>query len=89
MSTYLGVSKSILKDVVFCHQEDSSWYVRHFLIIELIIQCFNFYRPLDEDKKVKEKFDSIFDVGKYDKCIDQIRKEIKFIHEGKSEPGYF
>lgn len=41
------------------------------------------YRPLDEDKKVKEKFDSIFDVGKYDKCIEQIRKEIKFIRDGK------
>ncbi|XP_060840875.1 DNA repair protein RAD50 [Rhopalosiphum padi] len=60
MCTYLGVSKSILKDVVFCHQEDSSW-------------------PLDEDKKVKEKFDSIFDVGKYDKCIKQIQTEIKGI----------
>ncbi|XP_029343905.1 DNA repair protein RAD50 isoform X3 [Acyrthosiphon pisum] len=58
MCTYLGVSKSILKDVVFCHQEDSNW-------------------PLDEDKKVKEKFDSIFDVGKYDKCIKQIQIEIK------------
>lgn len=44
-----------------------------------------FYRPLDEDKKVKEKFDSIFDVGKYDKCIEQIRKELKFIREGKLE----
>ncbi|XP_025200798.1 DNA repair protein RAD50 [Melanaphis sacchari] len=61
MCTYLGVSKSILKDVVFCHQEDSSW-------------------PLDEDKKVKEKFDSIFDVGKYEKCIKQIQTEIKGIN---------
>lgn len=43
------------------------------------------YRPLDEDKKVKEKFDSIFDVGKYDKCIEQIRKEIKFIRDGKTK----
>ncbi|XP_050431773.1 DNA repair protein RAD50 isoform X2 [Adelges cooleyi] len=62
MCTYLGVSKPILKDVIFCHQEDSNW-------------------PLDEDKKLKEKFDSIFDVGKYDKCIDQIRREIKTVHE--------
>ncbi|KAE9545442.1 hypothetical protein AGLY_000985 [Aphis glycines] len=64
MCTYLGVSKPILKDVVFCHQEDSSW-------------------PLDEDKKVKEKFDSIFDVGKYDKCIKQIQMEIKGISGDK------
>ncbi|XP_050538182.1 DNA repair protein RAD50 [Daktulosphaira vitifoliae] len=62
MCTHLGVSKPILRDVIFCHQEDSNW-------------------PLDEDKKLKEKFDSIFDVGKYDKCIDQIRKEIKGIKE--------
>lgn len=32
---------------------------------------------------MKEKFDAIFDVGKYDKCIDQIRKEIKSTAEGK------
>jgi len=37
---------------------------------------------LDEDKKVKEKFDSIFDVGKYDKCIEEIRKELNCIREG-------
>lgn len=42
-----------------------------------------FFRPLDEDKKVKEKFDSIFDVGKYDKCIKQIQMEIKGISGGK------
>jgi len=41
------------------------------------------YRPLDEDKKVKEKFDSIFDVGKYDKCIKQIQMEIKGISGGE------
>lgn len=37
---------------------------------------------------MKEKFDSIFDVGKYDKCIDQIRKEIKFTREGKINPRF-
>lgn len=57
-----------------------------FTIFKLtIINYYHFYRPLDEDKKVKEKFDSIFDVGKYDKCIEQIRKELKFIREGKIE----
>jgi len=32
---------------------------------------------------VKEKFDSIFDVGKYDKCIKQIQIEIKATHGGE------
>lgn len=47
-----------------------------------LLIIFIFPRPLDEDKKVKEKFDAIFDVGKYDKCIDQIRKETKVINDG-------
>ncbi|XP_028144824.1 DNA repair protein RAD50 [Diabrotica virgifera virgifera] len=36
--------------------------------------------PLDEPKKLKEKFDEIFDAVKYNKCIDQIRKQIKEQH---------
>lgn len=54
----LNVSKSILNNVIFCHQENSSW-------------------PLDEPKKLKEKFDEIFDAVKYNKCIDMTRKFIK------------
>ncbi|KAJ8971927.1 hypothetical protein NQ314_000476 [Rhamnusium bicolor] len=33
--------------------------------------------PLDEPKKLKEKFDEIFDAVKYNKCVDTIRKYIK------------
>lgn len=55
MVSSLGVSKPILNNVIFCHQEDSNW-------------------PLDEGKKVKEKFDAIFNATKYTKCLETIRK---------------
>lgn len=54
----LGVSKSILNNVIFCHQEESLW-------------------PLDESKKLKEKFDDIFDARIYNRCIDDLRKMAK------------
>lgn len=54
----LNVSKSIINNVLFCHQENSAW-------------------PLDEPKKLKEKFDEIFDAVKYNKCVDMTRKYIK------------
>lgn len=53
----LGVSKALLNNVLFCHQEDSNW-------------------PLDEAKKVKDKFDDIFNTTRYVKCQDEIRKQI-------------
>ncbi|KAG7166953.1 DNA repair protein RAD50-like 1 [Homarus americanus] len=55
MTAALGVSKAILNNVIFCHQEDSNW-------------------PLDEGKKVKDKFDEIFNATKYIKCLETIRK---------------
>ncbi|XP_033607955.1 DNA repair protein RAD50 [Cryptotermes secundus] len=58
--TALGVSKSILNNVIFCHQEESAW-------------------PLDEGKKVKERFDDIFDATKQNKCLEQIRLKKKAI----------
>nr|CAH7766428.1 unnamed protein product [Callosobruchus chinensis] len=54
----LSVSKSILTNVLFCHQENSFW-------------------PLDEPKKLKEKFDEIFEAVKYNKYIEFVRKDIK------------
>lgn len=54
----LNVSKSILNNVLFCHQENSAW-------------------PLEEPKKLKEKFDEIFDAVKYNKCVEMTRKFIK------------
>ncbi|XP_069982558.1 DNA repair protein RAD50.L isoform X1 [Penaeus vannamei] len=69
ISNALGVSKPILNNVIFCHQEESNW-------------------PLDEGKKVKEKFDAIFNATKYIKCLDTIRKlraemktKVKNMHE--------
>lgn len=54
----LGVSGPILSNVIFCHQENSSW-------------------PLEDGKKLKEKFDQIFDATKYNKCVDVNRKQLK------------
>lgn len=51
----MGVSKAILNNVIFCHQEDSYW-------------------PLEEPKKLKERFDSIFDSVKYNKCVEKVLK---------------
>jgi DNA repair protein RAD50 len=53
MCEFMGVSKAIINNVVFCHQEDSNW-------------------PLDEGKKLKEKFDAIFGTTEYNKAINRI-----------------
>ncbi|XP_060528974.1 DNA repair protein RAD50-like [Cylas formicarius] len=53
----LNVSKAILNNVIFCHQENAAW-------------------PLDEGKKLKEKFDEIFGSTEYNKCVDRLRKQI-------------
>jgi DNA repair protein RAD50 len=55
MASAMGVSKAILNNVIFCHQEDSAW-------------------PMDEGKKLKEKFDAIFGTTEYNKAIDKIIK---------------
>ena len=58
MCAAMGVSKAILNNVIFCHQEDSNW-------------------PLDEGKKLKEKFDAIFGTTEYNKAIEKIIKNRK------------
>uniref|UniRef100_A0A1B0GH32 Putative dna repair protein n=1 Tax=Lutzomyia longipalpis TaxID=7200 RepID=A0A1B0GH32_LUTLO len=55
MSDIMGVSRAIINNVIFCHQEDSSW-------------------PLDEQKRVKEKFDAIFGTTQYNRVIDKLIK---------------
>ncbi|XP_066259010.1 DNA repair protein RAD50 [Euwallacea similis] len=57
-SQKLNVSKAIINNVIFCHQENSAW-------------------PLDEPKKLKEKFDDIFGSSEYNKCVEKLRKLIK------------
>lgn len=59
----MGVSKAIINNVLFCHQENSLW-------------------PLEKDSVVKEKFDEIFDAGKYNKCISDLRKYITIETKG-------
>lgn len=55
MANVMQVSKSIINNVLFCHQEDSDW-------------------PLEESKKLKERFDSIFDTTEYNKAVDKLIK---------------
>lgn len=55
MCESMGVSKAIINNVIFCHQEDSNW-------------------PLDEGKKLKEKFDAIFGTTEYNNTIVKIQK---------------
>lgn len=55
MCRFMGVSKAIINNVLFCHQEESNW-------------------PLDEAKKLKEKFDAIFGIAEYNKCVDRVIK---------------
>ena len=31
MISFLGVSKAVLDNVIFCHQEESNWYVTDYL----------------------------------------------------------
>lgn len=52
------MSKAIINNVIFCHQEDASW-------------------PLDESKKLKEKFDAIFGTTEYNRAVDKIIKMAK------------
>lgn len=55
MANAMGISKAIINNVIFCHQEDSNW-------------------PLDEGKKLKEKFDAIFGTTEYNKAFDKLAK---------------
>lgn len=55
VSIALGVSKSILHYVIFCHQDELNW-------------------PFDEGKKLKERFDEIFDSTRFNKALESISK---------------
>ncbi|CAJ0954517.1 unnamed protein product, partial [Mesorhabditis belari] len=58
MINLLDVPRAILTNVIFCHQENSTW-------------------PLGEPKQVKEKFDAIFELSKYVKILEKLRKMAK------------
>lgn len=51
-----------------------SWILR--IITRFAFSIINF-RPLDEPKKLKERFDEIFNVSGYVKAIDSLKREIK------------
>lgn len=65
MAAEMGVSRAIINNVVFCHQEESSW-------------------PLEEQKKLKEKFDAIFGTTEYNKAIDKVMAIKKSCTEKKT-----
>lgn len=68
MAYVMGVPKAIINNVLFCHQEDSSW-------------------PLDEAKKLKERFDEIFGTTEYNKAIDKVLKHRKSYEAKAKEKG--
>lgn len=71
MANVMQVSKSIINNVLFCHQEDSNW-------------------PLEESKKLKERFDTIFGTSEYNKAIEKIIKlRKKYDAEAKQKGLYF
>jgi DNA repair protein RAD50 len=53
---YLGVSKAVLENVVFCHQEDSAWPLSESKVLQVkfddIFASARYTRALDELKKV-------------------------------------
>lgn len=68
MANVMQVSKSIINNVLFCHQEDSDW-------------------PLEESKRLKERFDSIFDTTEYNKAVDKLIKLRKVYDADAKQKG--
>ena len=62
MTLFMGVSASVLSDVIFCHQDESHWFDHCAVLVSAFIST----RPLDEGKALKEKFDKIFSATKFD-----------------------
>ncbi|XP_076621911.1 DNA repair protein rad50 isoform X1 [Colletes latitarsis] len=58
LTVAMGVTRSILDYVIFCHQEDLNW-------------------PFQDGKKLKEKFDEIFDSARFNKALENITKLAK------------
>lgn len=62
----------------------------HFAAFQISFHVIPFVvRPLDEGKKVKEKFDDIFNTTRYVKCQDDIRKEITEVRSSECEKFSF
>lgn len=59
----LGVSKAILENVVFCHQEDASWPLQEGAVVKKkfddIFESARYTKALDTIKKTKQEYGSI------------------------------
>lgn len=85
----LGVSKAILQNVIFCHQDDSTWPFQDSSIVkkkfDAIFESDKYTKAVDELKKERKKFvdnvttyqnEYIANREKYNFVID-IRKDIE------------
>lgn len=63
----LGVSKAILENVVFCHQEDSSWPLQEGAVVKKkfddIFESARYTKALDTIKKTKQEYAATVKVG--------------------------
>jgi DNA repair protein RAD50 len=66
----MGVSKPILENVIFCHQEE-----RYFILPHSAYYVSNW--PLSDPATLKKKFDEIFAATRYTKALEAIKKEKK------------
>ncbi|CAM9909179.1 unnamed protein product, partial [Hapterophycus canaliculatus] len=59
----LGVSKAILENVVFCHQEDASWPLQEGAVVKKkfddIFESARYTKALDTIKKTKQEYASL------------------------------
>lgn len=97
MPTLLGVSKAILENVVFCHQEDSNWpmQVRGRCLCHVAGPTRQRSRALplshvlapppsracQDGVALKRKFDDIFESTRYTKALEDVRKQKKALSE--------
>ncbi|CAN0420285.1 unnamed protein product, partial [Laminaria digitata] len=56
----MGVSKAILENVVFCHQEDASWPLQEGAVVKTkfddIFESARYTKALDAIKKTKQEY---------------------------------
>jgi DNA repair protein RAD50 len=82
---YLGVSKAILENVIFCHQEDSLWPMSDPSTLKKkfdeIFEALKYTKAIDNIKSIKK--DQTIELGQL-KIIEANAKEDK-IRAGKSE----
>uniref|UniRef100_A0A0K0CT67 AAA_23 domain-containing protein n=1 Tax=Angiostrongylus cantonensis TaxID=6313 RepID=A0A0K0CT67_ANGCA len=72
----LGVPAPILDNVIFCHQEESDWFV--LILTKMFVGSLAFHndvcRPLSEPKELKLRFDRIFQLTRFVKALEIMKK---------------